>query len=177
MPCWWQRDIWRLSREAAFACAAFPRCRARQRLHRRRPRRQAPPRFDFSTGSVDTALFPFAAWRRLQRQVLAGDEAVLRAGCAQGDEALRRAIATHLAEFRGVRAEPRQVVVGAGSEYLAGLLAQLFSGRCVRSGGAGLHPHTARAGKLRRRSGLCRWMHMACSLPPLPPAAARRWPM
>lgn len=89
---------------------------------------QAPPRFDFSTGSVDTALFPFAAWRRLQRQVLAGDEAVLRAGCAQGDEALRRAIANHLAEFRGVRAEPRQVVVGAGSEYLAGLLAQLFPG-------------------------------------------------
>ena len=26
---------------------------------------QAPLRFDFSTGSVDTALFPFAAWRRL----------------------------------------------------------------------------------------------------------------
>ena len=76
---------------------------------------QAPLRFDFSTGSVDTALFPFAAWRRLQRQVLAGDEAVLRAGCAQGDEALRRAIATHLAEFRGVHADPRQVVVGAGS--------------------------------------------------------------
>ena len=64
---------------------------------------QTPPRFDFSTGRVDTTLFPFAAWRRLQRQVLAGDEAVLRAGCAQGDEALRQAIATHLAEFRGVR--------------------------------------------------------------------------
>ena len=89
---------------------------------------QTPPRFDFSTGRVDTTLFPFAAWRRLQRQVLAGDEAVLRAGCAQGDEALRQAIATHLAEFRGVRAEPRQIVVGAGSEYLTGLLAQLFSG-------------------------------------------------
>ena len=65
---------------------------------------QTPPRFDFSTGRVDTTLFPFAAWRRLQRQVLAGDEAVLRAGCAQGDEALRQAIATHLAEFRGVLA-------------------------------------------------------------------------
>ena len=77
---------------------------------------------------MDTTLFPFAAWRRLQRQVLAGDEAVLRAGCAQGDEALRQAIATHLAEFRGVRAEPRQIVVGAGSEYLTGLLAQLFPG-------------------------------------------------
>ncbi len=89
---------------------------------------QTPPRFDFSTGRVDTTLFPFAAWRRLQRQVLAGDEAVLRAGCAQGDEALRQAIATHLAEFRGVRAEPRQIVVGAGSEYLTGLLAQLFPG-------------------------------------------------
>ena len=89
---------------------------------------QTPPRFDFSTGRVDTTLFPFAAWRRLQRQVLAGDEAVLRAGCAQGDEALRQAIATHLAECRGVRAEPRQIVVGAGSEYLTGLLAQLFPG-------------------------------------------------
>lgn len=86
-----------------------------------------PPRdYDFSTGSVDTALFPFAAWRRMQRQVLAGNEDVLQAGCAQGDEALRRAIATHLAEFRGVRAEAQQIVVGAGGEYLAGLLAQMF---------------------------------------------------
>ena len=153
-----------LSRPAAPAPAAPRRCRRRRALI-------------FSTGSVDTALFPFAAWRRLQRQVLAGDEAVLRAGCAQGDEALRRAIATHLAEFRGVRAEPRQVVVGAGSEYLAGLLAQLFSGRCVRSGGAGLHPHTARAGKLRRRSGFMPVdAHGMQPAPPLPPAA-RRWPM
>ncbi len=85
-----------------------------------------PTAFDFSTGSVDTALFPFAAWRRLQRQVLADNEDVLQAGCPQGDETLRRAIATHLAEFRGVRAEAQQIVVGAGSEYLAGLLAQMF---------------------------------------------------
>ena len=27
---------------------------------------QTPPRFDFSTGRVDTTLFPFAAWRRLK---------------------------------------------------------------------------------------------------------------
>lgn len=84
-------------------------------------------RYDFATGSVDTALFPFKTWARLQRETLTAHPELLNHGPRQGDAALRAAIAKHLHAYRGVVCAPEQVVVGAGIEYLVGLLARLFS--------------------------------------------------
>ena len=84
-------------------------------------------RYDFATGSVDTALFPFKTWARLQRETLTAHPELLNHGPRQGDLALRAAIAKHLHAYRGVVCAPEQVVVGAGIEYLVGLLARLFS--------------------------------------------------
>ena len=39
---------------------------------------------------------------------------------------LRKAIATYLKEFRGMTVLPEQIIVGAGTGYLYGLLIQLF---------------------------------------------------
>lgn len=84
-------------------------------------------RYDFSTGAVDTALFPFSTWAKLMREVLSGQEAELLSSThPQGAVELRRAIAQHLYRFRGIQADPEQIVVGAGSEYLTGLLVQLL---------------------------------------------------
>ena len=66
------------------------------------------PRFDLSTGAVDTAL--------------------LRHGHRQGDMELRRELAEYLRSYRGVVCTPEQIVVGAGVEYLLGLLARLLRG-------------------------------------------------
>lgn len=85
-----------------------------------------PWRYDFTTSTIDTGLFPFKTWRRIQRDVLAGDPALLNLGPRQGDENLRAAIAVHLHEYRAANCAPGQVVVGAGMEYLLGLLAQMF---------------------------------------------------
>ena len=49
-------------------------------------------------------------------------------GDAQGDPALRQALAEYLSEYRGVQCGPHQIVVGAGLEYLLGLLAPLLPG-------------------------------------------------
>ena len=46
----------------------------------------------------------------------------------RGDAALRQALAGYLAEYRGVQCDPEQLVVGAGLEYLLGLLAPLLPG-------------------------------------------------
>ena len=93
---------------------------------------QAPvpegPRFDLSTGSVDTALFPARSWGRIQRELLYQRPELLQRGEMQGDEALRIQIARYLSAYRGVDCTPEQIVVGAGSEYLLGCLAHLFAG-------------------------------------------------
>ncbi len=85
-----------------------------------------PVRFDLSTGSVDTALFPFRTWGRIQKELLYARPELLSHGHRQGDEELRQALASYLRAYRGVTCSPEQIVVGAGVEYLLGLLAQLL---------------------------------------------------
>ena len=86
------------------------------------------PRFDLSTGSVDTALFPFRTWGRIQRELLYGAPELLLHGHRQGDRELREAVREYLATYRGVVCDSAQMVVGAGVEYLLGLAAHLLKG-------------------------------------------------
>lgn len=71
--------------------------------------------------------FPFAVWARLLRRVISDEgERLLRVSPHSGVEELRRAIVGYLRQFRGVEADPAQVVVGAGTEYLYNLIVQLL---------------------------------------------------
>ena len=93
------------------------------------PAETAPPvQFDLSTRGVDPGLFPFRTWARLQKELLYSAPELLTPGDARGDAALRQALAGYLAEYRGVQCSPEQLVVGAGLEYLLGLLAPLLPG-------------------------------------------------
>lgn len=85
-------------------------------------------RFDLSTGSVDTALFPFRTWGRIQKELLYNGEELLHHGERSGDADLRRAISQYLRAYRGVECSNEQIIVGAGMEYLLGLVAQLLHG-------------------------------------------------
>ena len=87
-----------------------------------------PVRYDLSTRGVDPELFPFRTWARLQKELLYSSPQLLTHGDAQGDPALRQALAEYLSEYPGVQCGPHQIVVGAGLEYLLGLLAPLLPG-------------------------------------------------
>ena len=50
------------------------------------------PRYDFSTGAVDTGVFPYASWARLSREVVSGNTQLLQRGEASGDPALSAAL-------------------------------------------------------------------------------------
>ena len=93
-----------------------------------RPAAPAPPplRYDFSTAAVDTSLFPYTSWARLYRDTVYSAPELLQQGERQGDGALRQALAAFLGEYRAVACESAQIVVGAGLEYLIGLLLELF---------------------------------------------------
>ena len=109
------------------------------------------PRYDFATNAVDAAHFPFATWAKLMRQVLTKeDSGLLSAIHPQGVPALRSAIVDYLREFRGIDAQPDQVVVGAGSEYLTGILFQLLG----REGGYAVeNPGYRKFGRILSRQG------------------------
>ncbi|MDR0324480.1 MAG: PLP-dependent aminotransferase family protein [Oscillospiraceae bacterium] len=87
----------------------------------------AHPRIDFGTGSVDTSLFPYKTWGRIQREILSGHPELLNLGEQNGDAELRESIARYLHEYRGVACSAGQIIVGAGMEYLLSQIAVMFS--------------------------------------------------
>ena len=99
-----------------------------QPLHLPEPPPAPPVQYDLSTRGVDPGLFPFRTWARLQKELLYSSPQLLTHGEAQGDPALRQALAEYLSEYRGVQCGAHQIVVGAGLEYLLGLLAPLLPG-------------------------------------------------
>ena len=71
--------------------------------------------------------FPFSVWSRLQREVMLDlKEQLLQQIPNQGIVELRRAIAAHLAQFRGMQVSPDHILVGAGTDFLYNLLIQLL---------------------------------------------------
>ena len=73
------------------------------------------------------ARFPFSVWSKLQREVMLdlGQQLLLESP-NQGLWNLRRAIAEHLAQFRGMRVNPDNILIGAGTDFLYNLLIQLL---------------------------------------------------
>ncbi|MDE6887974.1 MAG: PLP-dependent aminotransferase family protein [Eubacterium sp.] len=92
---------------------------------------QLSVKYNFLPGQVDDGAFAYNAWRKCTKEALLeleSSRSLLRAGHPQGEYALRRAIAAYLYQARGVRCEPKQLVIGAGNEYLLQLLGQLLDG-------------------------------------------------
>lgn len=86
-----------------------------------------PDQIIFSTSGVDLEQFPFATWAKLSRLVLTSkQETLLQATPSMGLYELRQAIAAHLRAFRDIHVTPEQILVGAGTEYLLGILVQLL---------------------------------------------------
>lgn len=91
------------------------------------PEEEKKYKTDFVKGSTATHLFPFSVWARLMRGVLAdcGEHLLERVPC-DGDRELKRAIANYLYRVRAIDVDPRYVVIGAGAEYLYGVIVQLL---------------------------------------------------
>ncbi|WP_373305732.1 aminotransferase-like domain-containing protein [Streptomyces filipinensis] len=89
--------------------------------------RDAPAGVDFTPGRPDLSTFPRTAWLRAERAVLAGLSAEhLGYGDPRGAPALRRAVADWLARMRGVRVEPDEVLIVAGTAQALTLLHQVL---------------------------------------------------
>ncbi|MFG2092939.1 PLP-dependent aminotransferase family protein [Streptomyces sp. NPDC048612] len=89
--------------------------------------RAAPARIDLSPGVPDLTAFPRTAWLRAERAVLADlPSAGLGYGDPRGTLALRRAVAAWLARNRGIRADPDEVLIVAGTAQGLGLIAEVL---------------------------------------------------
>lgn len=86
---------------------------------------------DFTSNQTNPDNFPFSIWTKLLREVIAENSKELMMNSPSGGILpLRQAIANHLQDFRGMQVSPQQIIVGAGTEYLYGLLIQLLGYDC-----------------------------------------------
>lgn len=84
-------------------------------------------RCDLTANSTGVDHFPFSIWAKLMRNVLSEKKTeILMRSPYQGVRQLREAISLHLYHFRGMSVEPSRIIVGAGTEYLYGMLIQLL---------------------------------------------------
>ena len=88
---------------------------------------EVPVRWDFGTGAMDPAQFPYSTWAKLMRIVLTeqSDE-LLRTGDPQGSRPLRREIAKMIQRLRGFDVDPERIVLAAGTDILVAILITLI---------------------------------------------------
>lgn len=88
-----------------------------------------PPKYrvDLSSNTINPDNFPFSVWAQLSRKILSEkSREFMEVSPTGGIYELREAIAEHLKSFRGMLVDPNQIIIGAGTEYLYGLLVQLL---------------------------------------------------
>ncbi len=81
---------------------------------------------DFKTNHISEENFPSATLSRLMRTALSEKDRLLRPLQYNGVKELRDAIAKHLYDFREIRVDSEQIVIGAGTEFLYNLIIQLL---------------------------------------------------
>lgn len=82
---------------------------------------------DFSSNHIFKDNFPFNTWAKVMRRSIADNESdFLESPDHMGVERLREAISQHLLQYRGMEVNPDNIIIGAGMEYLYGLVVQLL---------------------------------------------------
>lgn len=82
---------------------------------------------NFAENHSNPDSFPFSVWNKLSRAVMTEKKEKLMAPSPVcGITELRESISNHLASFRGMMVDPNQIIIGAGTEYLYGLLTELL---------------------------------------------------
>lgn len=78
---------------------------------------------EYINDGVDEGSFDISIWRRLYNKVISDPKTNIYNSCSvQGENFLREEISNFVNTMRGGHTDPRQVIVGAGVQYLLGIL-------------------------------------------------------
>lgn len=78
---------------------------------------------DYINDGVDKESFDISTWKRLYNKVISDKETKIYNSCSiQGEQFLREEISDFVNTMRGGHTNPEQVIVGAGVQYLLGIL-------------------------------------------------------
>lgn len=84
-------------------------------------------KINFATDGVDYENFPYNTWRKLMKNCFNEyNPNVLKSSPPEGDFELRKAVAKHIYNSRGVNCSAKQVIIGAGVDNLLNIISGLL---------------------------------------------------
>jgi GntR family transcriptional regulator/MocR family aminotransferase len=84
-------------------------------------------KYDFAPRYMDKDCYNIKAWKNIINSIISEEfDSLLSYGDPQGEYELRCELAKYVYENRGVHCEPRQIVVGAGTQYCLNLICQML---------------------------------------------------
>jgi len=87
--------------------------------------------YDLKTNVIDPLHFPYELWSKLEKEAFQDvNHSLLNSGDSFGYVGLRKQISDYLFQYRGIKADESQIVIGAGTEVLLQLLTFLLGTSC-----------------------------------------------
>ena len=82
---------------------------------------------DFTSNEISQYAFPFQIWGRIMKSLIQNEsQKLVERTSGTGAAELKDAIAAHLQSFRNMKVTCDQIVIGAGAEYLYGMIIRLL---------------------------------------------------
>lgn len=89
-------------------------------------------KYDFCTNRVDSEHFPLETWRKISNECLQYHfQDVYFQGNPQGEQGLRKEIATYIKHSRGVSCTDNQIIIGCHSQFLISLLCDIIGQKAI----------------------------------------------
>lgn len=111
-------------KEAGYGGVAYPK---ENLSNEKRSGQQPVAEFNFSPHAISMKDFPYATWKKITKEILVDANSEMFAlGDAKGDYELRETIGRYLHAARGVNCSPKQIIIGAGTDYLLMLLEKIL---------------------------------------------------
>ncbi len=86
-------------------------------------------KYNLTTKNIDPSIFPYYTWNKLNKEILYNENNVISKSQNKGSILLRNTIASYLYESKGIRVNPKNIIIGSGIEYLLTLLSTILDAK------------------------------------------------
>ena len=82
-------------------------------------------KYDFSTKNIDSSIFPYYTWNKICKNIIYNENILIKSDNF-GNITLRKTISNYLYENKGIKINPKNIIIGSGIEYLLTLLINIL---------------------------------------------------
>ena len=83
-------------------------------------------KYEFSTKNIDSSIFPYYLWNKLCKNIIYNED-ILTKSDNYGNIKLRNTISNYIYDTKGIKINPKNIIIGSGIEYLLTLLINLLN--------------------------------------------------